>query len=139
VDDPDDSLSSNDKAHDGSQSWDEHKQCVVVNFSDEELQVTVKHRAGKYTEQGGSPGLKPGESCTLDVTCTSWTEDFWSIWIYQEESKLAWYRDDKECLVKYDDVDSASPLYILFFKPDDGWSLQTPVTASCNLNHYDRD
>lgn len=138
---PDGTLSNDTNPHDTSQKlWEEDKTCVVVNFSDEELEVEVGHLLspnGKR-DKGHWSSLKPGDSVSFDITCKSLNLDYWHIWIYRQRSKDSWERDNRVCDVDYDDVDSVAPVYVLLFKIDDGWSIQMPSSTSCLGYRYER-
>jgi hypothetical protein len=120
-------------------AWPGTMNCVVTNQTGGTItNLSVLHQWEGYMDQPTpdvTPSLAQNESVSFQVHVGPGGSDDWTLSFVDSKGKN-YYRNDKQCDVEEEDVQSGNPIYINLLPPAQGFSIEMPSSSSCNDNSY---
>ncbi|MEM7035489.1 MAG: hypothetical protein AAF570_00840 [Bacteroidota bacterium] len=68
----------------------------------------------------------------------SGANDYWSL-SFEMPNGTKYYRRNKQCNIQSSDINSGEAIHFNLEPITKGFSIEMPVSASCNDNYYDKD
>ncbi len=109
--------------------------CIVNNQSGGPItDVSVSHQWKGITNTYGPTSLNTGANGSFEIQVGSGGSDEWSV-RWTDADGQCWYRSDKQCDVYDEDLNSGKPVNVNLINGDQGFSVEMPVSSSCNDNY----
>ncbi|MEM7035488.1 MAG: hypothetical protein AAF570_00835 [Bacteroidota bacterium] len=110
---------------------------TVTNQTGVEMNdISFHHAAGEKKTDLKVKFLEADAHFQVEIETHAEESDYWSIRF--GDGVWHWYRNKKRCSISKEDIFSHRGVHINLLPPKQGFSIEMPVSASCNDNYYDK-
>ncbi|HYO13846.1 MAG TPA: hypothetical protein VE685_11690 [Thermoanaerobaculia bacterium] len=121
-------------------SWSGTMTCTVTNQTGGTItNLSILHQWEGFADAPNpnpTASLAEGASISFTINVGSGGSDEWSL-RFIDATGACWYRDQKQCDVEDEDLESGQPVLVNLLNGNQGFSIEMPESSSCTDNYYD--